>query len=185
MNTPLEVTNFNRTKEELEKFWLFCIFVAGKNSTIQLKKLNEFLPSNAAPFDYIRANISSLRQKLIDFKIGQYGRIEKSIKESLDLDLAACSVEDLTRIHGIGPKTSRFFLLHSRRDCDHIVLDTHLLRWLRNNGISAPKSTPSEPKYSQIEKQAQEIFNLKFPNKALAEIDLEIWAMESGRENAA
>ncbi len=181
MNTPLEVTNFNRTKEELEKFWLFCIFVVGKNSTIQLKKLNEFLPNNAPPFEYIRSNIQNLRDKLTEFKIGQYNRIERSIKESLDLDLAACFVEDLSNIYGIGPKTARFFLLHSRRGCNHIVLDTHILRWLRNNDVNAPKATPPEPKYSEIEKRAQEIFNLKFPNKTPAEIDLEIWANESGR----
>ena len=29
---PKNITNFNRDTDQLESFWLFCMFVAGKNS---------------------------------------------------------------------------------------------------------------------------------------------------------
>lgn len=184
MNSPFEVTNFERTDKELQKFWLFCLFVAGKNSDTQLKKLNQFLhncPKNTDCFTYLRANLLQLRNMLVAAKVGQYNRLVKAIEKSIELDLSTCSLQDLMGIYGVGPKTARFFLLHTRKDCDCVVLDTHILAWLRNHNIECPESTPSEPKYSEIESYAKTIFPFYFDELPMAEIDLLIWGQQSGR----
>ena len=68
------------------------------------------------------------------------------------LDLRTCTREDLMDVYGVGPKTARFFLLHTREFCDEVVLDTHILRWMRErcDVKEAPKNTPQNPeKYAQ------------------------------------
>jgi hypothetical protein len=184
----LNVTNFERTPSELEEFWLVAVCVAGKNGTTQAKKVHKFLEGleGDTPFDKIGRLVSAgkLRERLEEVRMGQYGRIERAFACSLNLDLKSCSLKDLQNIPGVGGKTSRFFILHSRRDCEHIVLDTHILRFLREKcGMeNVPKSTPSNPsKYAEIEAEAREILRSKFPGKSLAEADLKIWLEMSGR----
>ena len=61
---PYNITNFNRTEEELQLFLLFCIVVAGKTAYIQSEKLEQFLdsvnerlmmPEDTSPFQSIRS----------------------------------------------------------------------------------------------------------------------------------
>lgn len=185
MNSPFEVTNFNRTDKELQKFWLFCLFVAGKNSDTQLRKLNQFLKraedDNVNPFDYLKDNLLDLRNMLVVAKVGQYNRLVRAIEESIYLDLKTCSLKDLMGVFGIGPKSARFFLLHTRKDCEHVVLDTHILSWLREHNVETPPNTPPEPKYSYFEGMAQALFGAYFDDMPMAEIDLLIWGQQSGR----
>ena len=42
---PYKITNYKRSKNELEEFLLFCIVVAGKTAYIQAGKLEQFLNS--------------------------------------------------------------------------------------------------------------------------------------------
>jgi thermostable 8-oxoguanine DNA glycosylase len=185
MNNTLEVTNFNRSRGELERFWLFCLFVAGKNADIQLRKLNQFLTradeAGVTPFEYIRDNLLDLRNMLVAAKVGQYNRLVKAVEQSIMLDLRYCELKDLTNIFGVGPKTARFFLTHSRMDMNHVVLDVHILKWLKEHGVNVPRQTPSEPKYSEIEDIALNLFSIHFSGLTMAEVDLMIWGKMSGR----
>ena len=103
--------------------------------------------------------------------------------QSLDLDLRTCSLEELLAIHGVGNKTARFFLLHSRRNCDYAVLDTHILAWMRDHGVEdAPKSTPTNLKvYKELENKYRIMSRLHYPHLSNAQIDLLIWTKQSGR----
>ena len=95
-----------------------------------------------------------------------------------NLDLKTCSPEDLEKIRGIGPKTSRAFLIHSRPNQKYACLDVHLLRFMRDLGYDVPINTPTGKKYKQIEQ-----LWLKLANKSgmtLAEFDLTIWRKYSG-----
>jgi thermostable 8-oxoguanine DNA glycosylase len=178
---PHNITDFNRSDAELEAFWLFCVLVAGKNSKIQAKKLANFLkPAVAAgisPFRYIE-----LRQhKFLDEdikaeKLGQYTRIHKCFIESLKLDLRNCTVEDLEAVSGVGPKTARFFLTHSRPNQQFAVLDTHILKWLsaKLDDVKVPKATPSGKKYRKFEKMFLQL--CEDGGKTPAEMDLEVWS---------
>jgi thermostable 8-oxoguanine DNA glycosylase len=185
---PKRITNYHRTDNELQAFWLFCILVAGKNSDTTSKVLAKIindLDTWDNLFDGIqRIGYEGLRDILHKNRTGQYDRISRAIWQSLTTDLKTCGVEDLVKIHGVGPKTARFFLLHSRAFCDEIVLDTHILNWLRTKcGIrNVPENTPQNPKqYKEWASICKEQMEKHYPSLTLAQIDLLIWTEMSGR----
>lgn len=188
MNTvidPKNITNYYRTDSELETFWLFCLFVAGKNSDNASKKLAQFLEDMVpwdTPFSYLK-NID-IHNNLINIKSGQYTRLSKAIEQSLELNLRSCTLDDLTNIYGVGPKTARFFLLHTRENCKYAVLDTHILKWIRNHPEynHAPKDTPqNQDDYDAWSEVAISLMQGSYPDLSLADIDLLIWTEMSGR----
>jgi len=184
---PKNITDFNRTDNQLEMFWLFCISVAGKNSDTTSKLLSlMFYAHQDSPFDYLRdLGQTGIHNMLVVNRSGQYLRISKAFTQSLDLNLRTCTLEDLLSIHGVGPKTARFFLLHSRADCQHAVLDTHILKWMKDHGIDhAPDTTPQNQKiYIEYEKLFRMLAHSYFPGLSLAQADLLIWTQQSGRLN--
>jgi thermostable 8-oxoguanine DNA glycosylase len=184
MINPNDVTKFDRTTAELEEFLLFCIFVAGKNAATQAAKLSQFLGAcdelHKTPFGYIRWKDEmpdELGSWAMYCGLGQYTRIVGCLRALVQaepaLDLRTCSTDDLERIYGIGPKTSRFFVLHSRPDQQIAVLDTHILKWLRDQGEHAPKRTPTGAMYQKLEQVF--LAKARSMNKTSAELDLEIW----------
>lgn len=181
---PTKITNHNRTTLELQWFWLFSLFVAGKNSDFaagKIEALRWFMPDGAYPINWLNAN--GVEEYLRKAKVGQYGRLTKAIEQSKDVDLRNSTLDRLLSIHGVGPKTVRFFLLHSRKDCNCAVLDTHVLKFLRDCGYSAaPKQTPANPKkYRLLEDIFLNICRLNYPTLSVAEVDLKIWTKYSGR----
>ena len=155
---PQNITNFNRTNEELELFFLFCIFVANKNSSVTALKVNsmaeemaEQFGKNSSPFRYINQMVKygKITGWLEKWKIGQYKRFTETMKQIAQTFviegryLENCSVADLQDIKGVGMKTARFFALHSRPTCTLAVLDTHVLKWLKEIYDTTHTSTPS------------------------------------------
>lgn len=189
MIDPSNITNFERTKEELEEFLLFGICVAGKNSDTQAKKLDSFLkniPHEGSPFEKIRFLIrngeSLLEDHLRNVKIGKYYLLVPSFEKLAlsNIDLKSISRERLEMFPGIGPKTSRFFILHSREDVNVACLDTHILKWMRDIGYQAPKSTPSGNEYLRLEKNFLQEATERNIHPAV--LDLEIWNYYSGNK---
>ncbi len=186
---PTNITHFDRDTNQLESFWLFCQFVAGKNSDYASRCLSKLIHGMSKRgydniFNYFRdLGRDGIHNALVASKVGQYGRLTKGIMQSLDLDLRTCTLDDLLNIHGVGNKTARFFLLHTRQGCDYAVLDTHILAWLRDHGVeNAPKNTPTNSKlYRELEKQFRYLSRLQFPYLSDAQIDLLIWSDQSGR----
>lgn len=190
MIDPTKITKFNRTQEELEELLLFCLIVAGKTASIQAGKLEDFLnpkPDKCvrfSPFELIEYFITQkmLLKQLQRVKMGQYNRLEKAFREVLKLDVFNCTVQELESITGIGPKTARFFILHSRPSQQVAVLDTHVLKWLRDElKLDAPKSTPSTKKYIELEMAF--LNYCKENTKDPAMFDLEIWNKYSAKQN--
>ncbi len=183
--TPSDITNYNRTDAELQAFWLFGAFCAGKNSDYASRCLARLLQKSDGknPFDYLRElGEVGIHNALVASRIGQYARLAAFIKQSLDLDLRTATVDDLMKVHGIGPKTARFFLLHTRHDQQLAVLDTHILKFLRDNGIDAPQNTPTNKnKYLELEKKFLYLVAMHFPNMSIAHVDLTLWMKYSGR----
>ena len=186
---PKNITNFHRDTDELQAFWLFCMFVAGKNSDWASRCLKKLIDTadkgtDGGIFNYFKSiGEVGIHNTLVANKVGQYTRLTKGIVQSLNLDLRTCSLQDLLDIHGVGNKTARFFLLHTRRNCDYAVLDTHILAWMRDHGVeNAPKSTPTNLKvYSELENRYRILSRLHFPHMSNAQIDLLIWTKQSGR----
>ncbi len=178
MINPFEITNFERTEKELQTFMLFCVCVAGKNAQQQAAKLEKFLnilPGSGLPFDRIR-DLVDVKPYLVEVRMGQYHRIGRAFKKLSELpQLDQVEIEQLELIKGIGPKTSRFFVLHSRPNSRVAVLDTHILRYMRETmGLPAPKSTPGLKRYYELETQFLEHCDAR--SCSPAQLDLEIWS---------
>ena len=178
MVEPAKVTNYGMPQEHLEEFLLFAIAVAGKNADTTALALARFLAlgDDVTPFQVIR-NMSPylLMRNLKKSRIGMYNKLFRafiSVATGL-FDLKTVRPEQLEEIHGIGPKTARFFVLHTQEDARYAVLDTHILKWLRAKGHVAPKTTPTGRRYAELEK----IFlkEADFMGVHPAELDLAIW----------
>lgn len=179
---------FDRTTQELEENLLFCVVVAGKKASIQIKLLHSFLKGTQTPFEYIKEldAAGKLSFQLKESRLGQYTRLAACFRElaSSDLDLFTCTVDDLENIHGIGPKTARFFLTCNRKDARYCVIDTHLLKYMTQYlGWTVPSTTPgNKSEYQRIEtKWLQYVDTL---NINPAELDLAIWKIYANRDDS-
>lgn len=179
MIDPTKITNFNASLEDLEELILFWICAAGKNGVTAAKSLDKLLSLSihGSPFDKIIdiAKKGDLAQKMKNCGIGCYNRKAITFLSLIDekLNLKTCSVDDLEKISGIGPKTARCFLIHSRPNQKLAGLDTHILKFLRDQGHNVPKTTPTGKKYKEIE----ELFlhYVKESGMSAADLDLKIW----------
>jgi thermostable 8-oxoguanine DNA glycosylase len=193
MINPSEITNFNRTDEELEEFALFCPSVAGKRASVQAEKLDEllynlqfvsFVDEKQSPFEVVQqaASKNRLEEEMRNVKLGKYSTLVPCFT-ALSLNdanvLREVSVETLKRYPGIGDKTARFFIMHSRRDVEVATLDTHILSWMDENldvnvHPNAPRSTRE---YKRLEHRFLEEAERR--GRHPAHLDLEIWNRRS------
>lgn len=177
---PEDVINYNRDDAELELFWLFCLVVAGKTAKTQARLLDEFLRKHPGdtPFQKLRS-INNMVEAIKESRLGQYNRLAKAFQESLNYNLRTCSVQDLEQISGVGPKTARMFVMMTRPNQRLAILDVHILRHLRENGIKAPKNTPSGKQYQRLESEFLGLVDCS--GMTPAEYDLHIWTIHSRR----
>jgi thermostable 8-oxoguanine DNA glycosylase len=188
MINPAEVTNYNRTQSELQEFLLFCINVAGKKSSIEAPKLEVFIQrakditKETTPFNCIKKLIKLGRlQEIMHWaKLSPYKQRYNSYVDVVKLgDLQTVTLNRLLQVPGIGLKTARFFLSHSREDFDEPMLDTHILQFLRDNGYKgAPKSTPSNVGVYNYYANIFKMF-ARVSGKSVTDLDLEIWKQYS------
>lgn len=178
MIDPQNITDYNRTDAELEELLLFAAAVTGKTAVVVAKQLNNFLSNvrGDTPFEKVRTMIhaNTLVYRMKFARLGQYKRLEKAFKQIVELNPRTCTVDDLEKVHGIGPKTARFFILHSRPNQRVAALDTHMMTFLREKGYTTLDNTPSNPKvYKDLEKVFIE--EADKAGKSVAEFDLSIW----------
>jgi|TARA_B110001454_G_scaffold142694_1_gene132500 thermostable 8-oxoguanine DNA glycosylase len=185
---PKKITDFNRTKADLELFAVFAVCVAGKKAQQTADKVNDNFrdvqtpTKQLTPFEAIKnlVDIKVFVAYLKMAKMGQYRRIYRALRDLAEsgIDLKTCTVEELEAIHGIGPKTSRFIIMHSRPNQRLATLDTHILRWMRDQGIETPKATPQSKKlYKELE---QKFLTLCDKCAILpSQLDLKIWKQYS------
>jgi thermostable 8-oxoguanine DNA glycosylase len=187
---PYNITNYNRTEEELQLFLLFCIVVAGKTAYIQAEKLEQFLlsvnerlmmPDHVLPFQTIKSADQHciLFEEIKKAKLGQYKKIYSGFKfiAEREYNLNRMTPKILEEIPGVGMKTRRFFLLHSDSFYkDKIaILDTHILKFIKENiDDRAPKSTPVIPLTYRFWEDMFLSWCLN-NNKNVADFDLEVW----------
>lgn len=177
---PDHCTDFNLDKSGLELHILFWIFAAGKNGHTASRCLNNILEDYSkktnlvVPFEILKS-IEDLPKELKRFGVGCFNNKSKCIKDLINknFDLSTCSIEDLESVWGLGPKSVRCFLIHTRKDQNLAGLDRHVLRYLGELGYKVPKSTPNKKQYLEIEKIFIEL--AKSVGKTISELDLEIW----------
>ena len=130
MIDPEKVTNYNQTDKELEEFILFWVCAAGKNGRAAARCLDELLRHmngyEKGPFNAIKIygywenpiTLEGWPELLRDCGIGCYNSKSKTFFQLAvsDFNLRTCSAGNLESIYGIGPKTARCFIMHSRKD---------------------------------------------------------------------
>ena len=187
MLDPTKITNYRMSQAKTEEALLFWVCAAGKNGVTAAKCLDRLLSAwrerasrikfKPSPLDIIRyiSHVGDLPFEMKKHGIGCYNAKAKTFLciAWKCMDLKKCTLEDLESIPGIGPKTARCFLIHSRRNQQYAGLDTHVLKFLRDKGHDVPKSTPTGKKYKDLEA----IF-LKYVAESgmtVADFDLIIW----------
>lgn len=180
---PSFITAHALSDEQLEERILFWIAVAGKKADVQAQKLYDLMLAidafHRGPFTAIRQSRRS-RAGFIDLvrrqRVGCFNSKGGAMWDvaHAGFDLRIVTAEELEAIKGIGRKTSRCFIMHSRADSEYAGLDTHVLKWLRSRGYPAPKATPSsDAKYRELERAfVAEARKRKTP---VALLDLAIW----------
>lgn len=171
-------------QHELEARLIYSAIVAGKSARFCEKVMSRFAAhwQKRTPLAFIRILVDegNLEWVLRDIRAGNYTKLARCFRElsAARLNLRTCTPEQLEAVHGIGPKTSRFFILWTRPGEKFAALDVHVLRWLRKLGYDAPAATPSGTKYRELElaflREAEK------RGKTARELDAEIWAAGSG-----
>lgn len=187
MVDPTKITNYRLTPAKLEEVMLFWVCAAGKNGVTAAKCLDRLLSAwreraskikpKPSPFDIIRyiSHVGDLAAEMKKYGIGCYKAKARTFLclAWKCIDLKKCTVEDLESVPGIGPKTARCFLIHSRKNQQYAGLDTHILKFLRDKGHEVPKSTPNGKKYRELE-----VVFLKYVAESgmtVADFDLKVW----------
>lgn len=193
MINPYDITKYSRTESELQELLMFCILVAGKTAYIQAQKLEEFLnsiklrlmlPDKISPFESIKSaeDHGILLQEIHKAKLGQYKKIYNAFTYLINnkINLFECGPIELEKIPGVGMKTSRFFIVHSRDVKFLAILDTHILKFLASIGYKVPKATPNKKQYYDLEQKFLDYCRSKDLHPAQA--DLEIWKFYAKKE---
>lgn len=146
-----------RSSAEAAQWWLlYAVMVANKPADQTETKLTHVLASAGAaiqtPFERIRtmAGRGDLGDVIRHERTGQYTRIEAAFRDvAIKLPPVAgddprnWSLETIQSIPGVGPKTARWYWLLLYPEAPVAALDTHVLKFLRDNGSpDAPRATP-------------------------------------------
>ncbi len=143
-----------------DAFFIFALLVAGRGARGMVPKLEALLAHRTrwpTPRELERPGRMVRRwwkAGLIDGMLrgvgtGQYGRIGGALgwwaATGLDVASGGLTVEELERVPGVGPKSSRFFMLYRRPRVRVAVLDRHILHFLRDCGVrGVPVGTPGK-----------------------------------------
>jgi len=187
MVDPTKFTNFNLSSKRLEEYILFCIAVAGKQavrSAALLEKLLQSVPGlPGSPFDKIKffGSEEKLREAMKKIGFGCFNLKARGFWwiANSGLNLKTCTVGDLEKCPGIGMKTSRFFVMHTRENSHVACLDTHILKFMRDAEFpDVPKQTPSKKHYLRLE--ALYLEYCKERDYHPAHFDLVVWNKYAG-----
>lgn len=180
MIDPTNVTKYDRTEAQLQEYWLFCMVVAGKTAVTQARLLDAFLTSLGGDTPYQGIRQAIMDDDLLDMlklsRLGQYNRLAKAMEASLAFEnkMDNVTVGELESIPGVGSKTARYYLLHTRANQQLAALDTHILAHMRDLGLTTQKGTPpAGSKYDALEQQF--IALAKASGMTIADYDLMVW----------
>ena len=175
---------------------IYSLVVAGKSANFADKAVKSFLGGLAVvtgnlwkdeieelPFTMLRAVSSNeIRIMLRNARTGNYDKLTRAIADILraNFDLSRVTPAQLETIHGIGPKSSRFFIMWIRPEEKYAALDVHVLRWMASLGYDVPKHTPQNAlKYAAIERQFLAL--AEWRGMTPRQLDVQIWEAGAGR----
>jgi endonuclease III len=180
---PHNITDFERSAYDLEKFAVFSVLVAGKTaSTIAPRCDSLFKEVRLSPLYWLGSTLTTEALVIVlkQLGIGCYNQKAKTLGDLAckvwfkQLNLATCTPAQLETVPGIAEKTSRFFILHSRPNQRLAALDRHILKGLREYGVeNVPDNTPKGKTYLRLEQAF--LFIADREGKTPATLDLEWW----------
>lgn len=188
---PNKVTDFNRDDSALQEFFIYCVAVAGRQAKTVSRQVGEMLallrgdhPDFALLSPFALLNLlhtqEGIAAALKKVGVGCYNQKAEAICRAAGqwvadlLDLATCTVEQLETIRWAGPKTVRFFLLHSRPNQRLAALDTHILKHLAAHGVPVPLNPPGKgPAYLRLEREFLKLADAA--GMTPADYDLHVW----------
>jgi thermostable 8-oxoguanine DNA glycosylase len=194
MIDPVKIVRYDYTDRELQELLVFCVCVAGKTAKTIAPKVHAFCGHHPtmSPFELMQLDLghNNAFSEMHFQKLGKYKVLDRAFFDMLTkidwpgnqfkgkglklINLRTCTPQELEEINGIGPKTSRFFIMSSRKGVRHAALDTHVLKYLTSRGITCPKATPSSPRvYACLEQEFLKLADKS--GKTPAEFDLMIW----------
>ena len=179
-----EFKNINRkSNDELFKEMCFCLLTANYNAEKTIKIQNEigecFLTDKT---DQLETKLKNCGHRFPKAR-AQYITNAKNCKGKLqDIvkfhDKNALREWIVTNVKGLGYKETSHFLRNVGFD-DYAIIDFHIIDILVNNNIITRPKTLTKNKYLEIEKKLKQI--AKKTNLTLAELDLYLWYMETGK----
>lgn len=188
--TVLDPIRYDATAHELQDWLLTGICVAGKTAIIQEAKLTHFYqklyqtthaPKHALPIPLI-ARLHAEGEALPLWREAGLGKYTVTTKLFDALaqgipDLLTCPLEALLALPGVGQKTARFFILFTREGAQVACLDTHILRFLREQGVrNVPQGSVSSPaRYRELEQIFLKRIAKMYPKLTPAQADFQIW----------
>lgn len=131
---------------------------------------------------------SRLGRTLTSSGCGQYTRLMRLMtclmpRVQIDRDLLdTADREALCSLPGVGLKTSSFFLLHSRTGAEIACLDTHVLKYMRDNNLhpNVPDSSPSGCPDLYFELEQAWLQHAHSLGRLSRDLDFEVWKRYSG-----
>ena len=207
MVDPRNVTKYDRTTDELEEYLLFCIAVANKNADVVSAALDRIISDGRqklrerdlvvsswvnstsvqhySPFEvlhYLGAQ-GLLADALKNNGVGCFNRKSEYLYAAVTsgIDVKTCTVEELESLKGVGMKTARYFVLHSRANARVACLDTHVLKWLSYyTDYEVPSASPPRKRYLELEQVFLRIADALGISPAV--LDLRIWNKQRGSD---
>jgi thermostable 8-oxoguanine DNA glycosylase len=190
MIDPVRATDFDRSDDQLEEFLLFCIAVAGKHAgrtAINLERLLQYgrLWGNDSPFELIKtlSEKTDLAQLMKEMGFGCFNIKSRGMIQAARscVNLRTCTVDELENLYGVGMKTARYFVLHTRRNARLACLDTHVLQWMSYyTGHDVPSKTPTKKQYLKLEESFLKIADAM--QITPTDLDLKIWNKQRGSD---
>jgi len=162
-------TNTQRNTQELFEFFIYSLFLKEGKEEQANKKASTFISTLPHRDLIYAANFSSseLRKQITEAlkkaKTGNYTLYTNAIaflalklaEDSLYFNsnfLMNASLEDLLQIPGMNDLSARFFLIHTRENQEHAILDKKVFQWL-SLFQTTPKRTPKGSQYILWEKK--------------------------------
>jgi len=172
-----------KSNDEIFKEMCFCMLTANYNAEKSIKIQNQ-----------IGECFITDDKKTLEEKLKKYGHRFPSARAGYIHDSKRCKdkLTDVVNFHdkktlrewivnnvkGLGYKESSHFLRNIGFD-DYAIIDFHIVDILVNNNIIERPKTLTKNKYLEIEDKLREI--AKKTDLTLAELDLYLWYMETGK----
>lgn len=180
---PYAITDYDRSDEALEAFFMFCCAVAGKKAAMIAPKVHRFVEGyegGGTPFQKVRRmnGEASLDANLRRVSIGKYGLLSRAYTQAVSRPeefLRTAGIQELQEIPGVGLKTARFFIVHSRAGAEHAVIDTHMLKFLRDSGEPDVPSGNSPPAAAYLRLEKAVLVHAAQRGMTPADFDLVVW----------